>query len=135
MAQERVVTGLEEARECRTTGEAGKPLLDRQDSPRASVFVVREIVMEEVKKTTREYGRSLRVRPSVEMVVEAFSQKIGLARHSIRNIAILLGIKAMINGEKIPKNIKEFEKLRLEVLRMVEEYGKKEGEKERGKQE
>jgi hypothetical protein len=128
MAQERVVTGLEEARECWVTGEAEKPLLDRQDGPRASVFVVGEVVMEEVKKTTREYGRSLRVRPSVELVVEAFSQKIGLARHSIRNIAILLGIKAMINGEKIPKNIKEFEKLRLEVLRMVEEYGKKEGE-------
>jgi len=83
--------------------------------------------MEEVKKTEREYGRPLRVRPSVEMVVDAFSQKTGLARHSIRNIAILLGIKAMINGEKIPRNIKEFEKLRLEVLRMVEEYGQKEG--------
>jgi hypothetical protein len=127
MAQERVVTGLEEARECQATGEASQPLLDRQDSPRASVFVGRGVIVEEVKKTTREYGRSLRVRPSVELVVEAFSQKIGLARHSIRNIAILLGIKAMINGEKIPKNIKEFEKLRLEVLRMVEEYGKKEG--------
>jgi hypothetical protein len=128
MQEEKVVTGLEDARECQATGEVSQPLLDRQDSSRASVFVVGEIVMEEVKKTTREYGKSLRVRPSVELVVEAFSQKIGLARHSIRNIAILLGIKAMINGEKIPRNIKEFEKLRLEVLRMVQEYGQKEGE-------
>jgi len=127
MPQEKVVTGLEEARECQTTGEAGKPLLDKQDSSRASFFIVGEVVMEEVKKTTREYGRPLRVRPSVEMVVEAFSQKTGLARHTIRNIAILLGIKAMINGEKIPRNIREFEKLRQEVLRMVEEYGQKEG--------
>jgi hypothetical protein len=127
MRADGVVRNLEEARERQATGEAEKPLLDRQDSPRASVFVGGGVIVEEIKKTTREYGRPLRVRPSVEMVVEAFSQKTGLARHSIRNIAILLGIKAMINGERIPRNIREFEKLRLEVLRMVEEYGKKEG--------
>jgi hypothetical protein len=69
-----------------------------------------------------EYGKTLRVRPCVEEVVEAFSQRIGLARHSIRNIAILLGIKAMIEGERTPKNIVEFEELRREVLRMVESY-------------
>jgi hypothetical protein len=126
MRADGVVRNLEEARECQTTGEAYQPLHGEQNKPRASVFVG-EVVMEEVKKTEREYGRPLRVRPSVEMVVEAFSQKTGLARHTIRNIAILLGIKAMINGEKIPRNIREFEKLRLEVLRMVEEYGKKEG--------
>ena len=126
MPQDGLVRNLEEAREGQNTGEASRPLLNRQDSPRASVLLG-EAVMEEVKKTEREYGRPLRVRPSVEMVVDAFSQKTGLARHSIRNIAILLGIKAMINGEKIPRNIKEFEKLRLEVLRMVEEYGQKEG--------
>jgi hypothetical protein len=128
MTVEGVVRNLEEARGSQTTEEAVKPLVDEQNKPRASVFVVgEEIVMEEVKKTGGEYGRPLRVRPSVEMVVEAFSQKTGLARHSIRNIAILLGIKAMINGEKIPRNIREFEKLRQEVLRMVEEYGQKEG--------
>jgi hypothetical protein len=127
MTQEALVRNLEETREGQNTREAYQPLFSEQNKPKASVFVVGEVVMEEVKKTTREYGRNLRVRPSVEMVVEAFSQKIGLARHSIRNIAILLGIKAMIKGEKIPKDIKEFEKLRQEVLRMVEEYGKKEG--------
>jgi hypothetical protein len=127
MPQEKVMGDLEEARESCVTGEADMPLLGKQSKPNASVFVVGEVVMEEVKKTTREYGRPLRVRPSVELVVEAFSQKTGLARHTIRNIAILLGIKAMINGEKIPKNIREFEKLRQEVLRMVEEYGQKEG--------
>jgi hypothetical protein len=127
MPQEKVVGDLEEAREDCVTGEADMPLLDKQSKPKASVFVGGGVIVEEIKKTTREYGRPLRVRPSVEMVVEAFSQKTGLARHSIRNIAILLGIKAMINGEKIPRNIREFEKLRLEVLRMVEEYGKKEG--------
>jgi hypothetical protein len=73
-----------------------------------------------------EYGKTTRVRPCVEEVVEAFSQRIGLARHSIRNIAILLGIKAMIEGEKTPKNIVEFEELRREVLRMVEGYDPKE---------
>jgi hypothetical protein len=125
MTVEGVVRNLEEAREDQNTGEASQPLLDKQKLS-ASVFV-RGVVMEEVKKTEREYGRPLRVRPSVEMVVDAFSQKIGLARHSIRNIAILLGIKAMINGEKIPRNVREFEKLRLEVLKMVEEYDKKEG--------
>ena len=125
MTVEGVVRNLEEAREDQNTGEASQSLLDKQKLS-ASVFV-RGVVMEEVKKTEREYGRPLRVRPSVEMVVDAFSQKIGLARHSIRNIAILLGIKAMINGEKIPRNVREFEKLRLEVLKMVEEYDKKEG--------
>jgi len=121
-----VIRNLEEARECQNTGEASQPLLVEQGKPNASVLLG-EVVMEEAKKTTREYGRPLRVRPSVEMVVEAFSQKTGLARHSIRNIAILLGIKAMVKGEKIPRNIREFEKLRQEVLRMVEEYGQKEG--------
>jgi hypothetical protein len=128
MPQGKIVRGLEEAREGQNAGEVEKPLLDRQNSPRASVFVEEGVVVEDVKKTGGEYGRPLRVRPSVEMVVDAFSQKVGLARHSIRNIAILLGIKAMINGEKIPTNIKEFEKLRLEVLRMVQEYGQKDGE-------
>jgi hypothetical protein len=121
-----VIRNLEEARECQNTGEASQPLLAEQGKPNASVLLG-EVVMKEAKKTTREYGRPLRVRPSVEMVVEAFSQKTGLARHSIRNIAILLGIKAMVKGEKIPRNIREFEKLRQEVLRMVEEYGQKEG--------
>jgi hypothetical protein len=65
------------------------------------------------------------------MVVDIFSQKTGLARHTIRNIAILLGIKAMVNGEKIPKNIREFERLRQEVLEMVLGYEQKEGEEER----
>jgi hypothetical protein len=78
-----------------------------------------------------EYGKSLRVRPCVEMVVDTFSQKTGLARHTIRNIAILLGIKAMVNGEKIPKNVREFERLRLEVLEMVLKYGEKDGKEER----
>jgi hypothetical protein len=127
MRADGVVRNLEEAREDCVTGEADMPLLGEQSKPKASVFVGGGVIVEEIKKTTREYGRPLRVRPSVEMVVEAFSQKTGLARHSIRNIAILLGIKAMINGERIPRNIREFEKLRLEVLRMVEEYGKKEG--------
>ena len=125
MPVDRIVRNLEEAGGSQTTGEAYQPLLDEQ-KPNATVLLG-EVVMEEVKKTGREYGRPLRVRPSVEMVVEAFSQKTGLARHSIRNIAILLGIKAMINGERIPRNIREFEKLRQEVLRMVEEYGQKEG--------
>jgi hypothetical protein len=80
-----------------------------------------------------EYGKNLKIRPSVEEVVEAFSQRIGLARHSIRNIAILLGIKAMIEGERMPRNIVEFEELRKEVLRMVEYYGAGDCEKE-GKQ-
>jgi hypothetical protein len=65
------------------------------------------------------------------MVVDIFSQKTGLARHTIRNIAILLGIKAMVNGEKIPKNIREFERMRQEVLEMVLGYEQKEGEEER----
>jgi hypothetical protein len=80
-----------------------------------------------------EYGKTLRVRPCVEEVVEAFSQRVGLARHSIRNIAILLGIKAMIEGKRMPMNIVEFEELRREVLRMVECYGARDCEKE-GKQ-
>jgi hypothetical protein len=78
-------------------------------------------------------GLLVRVRPEVESVLRLFAEKTGWLPHSVRNVAILLGLLALAKGQaSFPENIGQYEKLIKEALEAIERmgYGKEESKEE-----
>jgi hypothetical protein len=69
-------------------------------------------------------GLLVRVRPEVESVLRLFAEKTGWLPHSVRNVAILLGLIALAKGQaSFPENIGQYEKLIKEVMEAIERMG------------
>jgi hypothetical protein len=76
----------------------------------------------ELDKKAWAIGLSVRVRPEVERVLREYADKTGWLPHSVRNVAILLGLLALAKGlAKFPQNVKQYERLLEEVVKRVEE--------------
>jgi len=78
-------------------------------------------------------GLLVRVRPEVENVLRLFADKTGWLPHSVRNVAILVGLLALARGQaSFPENIGQYEKLIKEVLEAIERmgYGKEKSKEE-----
>jgi hypothetical protein len=78
-------------------------------------------------------GLLVRVRPEVESVLRLFAEKTGWLPHSVRNVAILVGLLALARGQaSFPENIGQYEKLIKEVLEAIERmgYGKEKSKEE-----
>ena len=72
-------------------------------------------------------GIKVRVRPEVENVLRLFAEKTGWLPHSVRNVAILVGLIALASGQaSFPENIRQYEKLLKEAVETIERmsYGK-----------
>jgi hypothetical protein len=67
-------------------------------------------------------GLSVRVRPEVENALRLYAEKTGWLPHSVRNVAILLGLLALAKGlAKFPKTINQYERLLEEVVKKIGE--------------
>ena len=78
-------------------------------------------------------GLLVRVRPEVESVLRLYSEKTGWLPHSVRNVAILLGLLALAKGQaSFPENIEQYEKLIKEAMEAIERvgYGKEKSKEE-----
>ena len=76
-------------------------------------------------------GIKVRVRPEVENALRLFADKTGWLPHTIRNVAILLGLLALAKGfAKVPKNVDQYEKLVKKVVEEIERmnYGEEKSE-------
>jgi hypothetical protein len=79
-------------------------------------------------------GIKVRVRPEVEEVLRQYADKTGWLPHSVRNVAILVGLIALASGlAKFPENVRQYEKLLKEAVETIERmsYGKEKSEEER----
>jgi hypothetical protein len=66
-------------------------------------------------------GLLVRVRPEVENALRLFAEKTGWLPHSVRNVAILIGLLALAKGQaSFPENIGQYEKLIKEVMEAIE---------------
>jgi len=66
-------------------------------------------------------GIKVRVRPEVEEVLRQYAKKTGWLPHSVRNVAILVGLIALASGlVKFPENIRQYEKLLKEAVETIE---------------
>jgi hypothetical protein len=69
-------------------------------------------------------GIKVRVRPEVENALRLYAEKTGWLPHSVRNVAILVGLLALARGPvKFPENIKQYKKLLEEVVKTIEMMG------------
>ena len=69
-------------------------------------------------------GIKVRVRPEVENALRLYAEKTGWLPHSVRNVAILVGLLALAKGPvKFPENIKQYKKLLEEVVKTIEMMG------------
>jgi hypothetical protein len=65
-------------------------------------------------------GLTVRVRPEVERVLRQYAEKTGWLPHSVRNVAILVGLLALARGwVKFPENLDQYRELLKEVAREI----------------
>jgi hypothetical protein len=65
-------------------------------------------------------GLSVRVRPEVERVLREYADKTGWLPHSVRNVAILVGLLALARGwVEFPENLDQYRELLKEVAREI----------------
>jgi hypothetical protein len=74
-------------------------------------------------------GLLVRVRPEVERVLREYADKTGWLPHSVRNVAILVGVIALARGlASFPESIEQYKKLVKEAMEAIERmnYAEKE---------
>jgi hypothetical protein len=124
MQEEKVVWNIgrrEGIEELKSNGQScfmpAKPSRDQSESERKDWVV----------------GLLVRVRPEVENALRLFAEKTGWLPHSVRNVAILLGLLALARDQaSFPENIGQYEKLVKEAMEAIERmgYGKEKSEEE-----
>jgi hypothetical protein len=74
-------------------------------------------------------GIKVRVRPEVENTLRLYAEKTGWLPHTVRNVAILVGLLALVKGfAKFPKNVEQYERLLKKVMREIERMEHEESE-------
>jgi hypothetical protein len=105
--------------------------IEEQKNNQQTYFMTTEPSKGQSKTERKEWvvGLLVRVRPEVENTLRLFAEKTGWLPHSVRNVAILVGLLALARGQaKFPESVEQYEKLLKEAVKAIEglDYGKEE---------